>query len=157
MSATVFIFSVCGTAVLLFLSVYYIVNLSDLECDHINASICCRRLSNAVIPEAILCSLMSIMLVYYGYFSHLTFTVPMVIWLIYRICMKPRGNISFYDPTEILNRQQLKTFINEAIVKLMYHLVAFFIFLYSMIMTILSGMDETNMDDLPKYKPFDEV
>lgn len=143
MSAAAFIFALVDSAILLFMAVFYIINLSDLECDHINASVCCNRLNTIVIPEAILSAIMSIMFIYCASFGYLTFTLPMVIWLIYRIINKPRTSMSYYDPTEILNRNQLKANINEAIVKLIYHLVGFFIFLYSMVISLLSDLDPT--------------
>ena len=42
----------------------------------------------------------------------------------------PKGNIGVYDPAEIHNRQQLKNYMKEAMVKLACHLVFFFIYLY---------------------------
>ena len=39
----VFIFSMVDSSALLFLSVYFIITLSDLECDYINATQCCSR------------------------------------------------------------------------------------------------------------------
>merc|ERR1712013_173949 len=143
MSVVPLVISLCDSALLLFLAVYYIVNLSDLECSHINASVCCARLTKVVIPEVVLCSVVSICLVCWGYFAYLPFTVPMVVWLIYRVLTKPRSSISFYDPAEIMNRQQLKVYINESIVKLLYHLFAFFIFLYSMVTTLVGEMEES--------------
>jgi len=48
----------------------------------------------------------------------------------FRILTKPPGNISFYDPAEIHNRNNLKKYSQESIVKLVYHIIGFFIFLY---------------------------
>ncbi len=41
--SVVFILSLVDCAFLLFLSVYFIITLSDLECDYINATQCCSR------------------------------------------------------------------------------------------------------------------
>jgi len=147
-----YIFALIDSAVLLFIAVFYIINLSDLECDYINASVCCSRLNMAVIPELVLSSLMTLILAYCGSFGYITFTFPMVAWLIYKIMNKPRTSMSFYDPTEILNRNQLKININVAIVKLIYHLIAFFIFLYSMVLSLLSDLD-SNSSATNNYLP----
>lgn len=42
----------------------------------------------------------------------------------------PMGNMGVFDPTEIHNRGQLKSHMKEAMIKLGYHLLCFFIYLY---------------------------
>lgn len=42
----------------------------------------------------------------------------------------PMGNMGVFDPTEIHNRGQLKAHMKEAMIKLGYHLLCFFIYLY---------------------------
>ncbi|XP_057316923.1 protein cornichon homolog 4-like [Hydractinia symbiolongicarpus] len=149
MGATVvYVFGLIDSTVLLFMAVFYIVTLSDLECDHINAATCCGRLNKIIIPEAALLGLLNIALIFNGSFALLAFSLPMFVWLIYRIAAKPKGNIAYFDPAEIYNRQQVKTFTNEAIVKLMYHLFGFFVFLYCMIMELVSD-DDNSMHPFP--------
>ena len=48
----------------------------------------------------------------------------------FRFFSKPSGYIGVYDPAEIHNRNQLKGYMQEAMVKLGYHLVFFFVYLY---------------------------
>lgn len=40
------------------------------------------------------------------------------------------GNMGVFDPTEIHNRGQLKSHMKEAMIKLGFHLLCFFIYLY---------------------------
>lgn len=47
-----------------------------------------------------------------------------------RYLNKPAGNMGIYDPAEIHNRSELKGFLKEAMVKLGFHLISFFIYLY---------------------------
>ena len=42
----------------------------------------------------------------------------------------PMGNMGVFDPTEIHNRGLLKSHMKEAMIKLGYHLLCFFIYLY---------------------------
>lgn len=42
----------------------------------------------------------------------------------------PMGNMGVFDPTEIHNRGQLKSHMKESMIKLGYHLLCFFIYLY---------------------------
>ncbi|XP_077138301.1 protein cornichon homolog 4-like [Ranitomeya variabilis] len=45
MEAALFIFSLIDCCALIFLAVYFIITLSDLECDYINARSCCSKLN----------------------------------------------------------------------------------------------------------------
>ena len=47
-----------------------------------------------------------------------------------RFVNKPAGNVGLYDPAEIHNRHELKGFLKEAMIKLGFHLVFFFLYLY---------------------------
>jgi len=42
----------------------------------------------------------------------------------------PAGSIGVYDPTEIHNRGLLKSHMKEAMAKLAYHILFFFVYLY---------------------------
>lgn len=64
-----------------------------------------------------------------------------VFWLFYSVFLPPgvcvcrylkvpMGNMGVFDPTEIHNRGQLKSHMKEAMIKLGYHLLCFFIYLY---------------------------
>ena len=48
----------------------------------------------------------------------------------FRYVNTPSGNIGVYDPAEIHNRHTLKGHMNVAMIKLGYHLIFFFIYLY---------------------------
>ena len=50
--------------------------------------------------------------------------------LFHRYINKPAGNLGLYDPAEIHNRHELKAFVKEAMIKLGFHLVFFFLYLY---------------------------
>ncbi|KAF3840242.1 hypothetical protein F7725_018959 [Dissostichus mawsoni] len=119
MEAAVFILSLVDCCALIFLS---IITLSDLECDYINARACCSKLNKWVIPEMVgQCLSTMLMLVS----MHWYVKVPM-------------GNMGVFDPTEIHNRGQLKSHMKEAMIKLGYHLLCFFIYLYSMILALIN-------------------
>ncbi|GAB5583309.1 protein cornichon homolog 4 isoform X1 [Prionailurus iriomotensis] len=52
--------------------------------------------------------------------------------------MVPSGNMGVFDPTEIHNRGQLKSHMKEAMIKLGFHLLCFFMYLYSMILALIN-------------------
>ncbi|XP_031554095.1 protein cornichon homolog 4-like [Actinia tenebrosa] len=140
--AGLYIFGLLDGAALLFLTVFFIINLSDLECDYINARTCCDRLNIWVIPELIAHGLITMLLL--GYFQWIFFllNLPLMVWNFYRFINKPPGNLGLYDPAEIHNRSQLKGFLKESMIKLAFHLIFFFLYLYSMISALLADSDE---------------
>uniref|UniRef100_A0A672K7S2 Uncharacterized protein n=1 Tax=Sinocyclocheilus grahami TaxID=75366 RepID=A0A672K7S2_SINGR len=54
MEAAVFISSLVDCCALIFLSVYFIITLSDLECDYINARSCCSKLNKVSLDGELL-------------------------------------------------------------------------------------------------------
>lgn len=135
-----FIFSVIDEGALLFLVVYFVITLSDLECDYLNATTCCEKLNKWVLPELIAQGLLGVLLLFTGHWILFLLYAPVTAWLIYKFVNKPSGDIGLYDPTEIHNRQQLKTYMKENLIKMGSHLIFFFIFLYWMIYSLIKGL-----------------
>ncbi|XP_028398777.1 protein cornichon homolog 4-like [Dendronephthya gigantea] len=138
-----FIFSLVDAAGLLFLTVFFIINLSDLECDYINATTCCERLNKFIIPEIIAQLYLPVMFLIHFHWIYFVITSPIAAWLIYRYLNKPSGNVGIYDPAEIHNRSELKGFLKESMVKLGFHLISFFLYLYSMISVLIAKKDKS--------------
>uniref|UniRef100_A0A8C5AZ33 Cornichon family member 4 n=1 Tax=Gadus morhua TaxID=8049 RepID=A0A8C5AZ33_GADMO len=163
MEAAVFIVSLVDCCALIFLSVYFIITLSDLECDYINARACCSKLNKWVIPELIGQTLTTVMMMVSMHWFILILNLPVAAWDLYRTCRGwphrawaekpglqgaelrhlryvkvPLGNMGVFDPTEIHNRGQLKSHMKEAMIKLGFHLLCFFIYLYSMILALIN-------------------
>lgn len=136
-----FVFGLIDGAALLFLTVYFIINLSDLECDYINATTCCRRLNVWILPEMVAHGVITVLLLFHFQWLFFLLNAPLLGWLIYRFVNKPAGNVGLYDPAEIHNRHELKLFLKEAMIKLGFHLVFFFLYLYSMIVALLADSD----------------
>ena len=51
--SSLFIFALVDCVALIGISVFNLINLSDLECDYINAANCCAKLNKIVLPELI--------------------------------------------------------------------------------------------------------
>uniref|UniRef100_A0A9J7X1G5 Cornichon family AMPA receptor auxiliary protein 4 n=1 Tax=Cyprinus carpio carpio TaxID=630221 RepID=A0A9J7X1G5_CYPCA len=130
MEAAVFILSLVDCCALIFLSVYFIITLSDLECDYINARSCCSKLNKWVIPEMIAQALATVLMLVSMHWFVFLLNLPVASWDVYRYVKVPMGNMGVYDPTEIHNRGQLKSHMKEAMIKLGFHLLCFFIYLY---------------------------
>ncbi|XP_073781795.1 protein cornichon homolog 4 isoform X1 [Danio rerio] len=84
MEAAVFILSLVDCCALIFLSVYFIITLSDLECDYINARACCSKLNKWVIPELIAQALPTVLMLVSMHWFVLLLNLPVAAWNIYR-------------------------------------------------------------------------
>lgn len=135
--AWLFVFQLVDTAVQLFLCVYNIITLSDVECDYLNATTCCQRLNKVVLPEMLIHGFCTLLLLFYGHFLLLLLNVPLLAWHAHRYFNMPSGNVGVYDPTEIHNRSNLRSFQRDCYIKLGFHLLCFFVYLYSMIVALI--------------------
>ncbi|XP_066921677.1 protein cornichon homolog 4-like [Clytia hemisphaerica] len=149
-----FIFAIIVSAALMFMSVFYLIVFADLESGYISAATCCDRVNKIVFPEVGLIAFLSLCLLYFKCYGSLVFTTPMFVWLLYRIAKKPAGHMSFYDPAEIHNRNALKNYSRESVVKVVYHVVGFFVYLYSIISSILSDGGADLSDLHQQQAPF---
>lgn len=142
----IFAFALVDTGAVLFLLVYFLITLSDLECDYLNAQQCCSKLNVWVIPKLGAHILLLIILLIFGQWGLSALNLPMAAWLFYEYFNVPSGNMGVYDPTEIHNRGQLKKHTRDCLIFLGYYLVFFFIYLYCLIVTLLKG-DPLNRGD----------
>lgn len=142
--AWIFVFSLVDGMGLLFLCVYFIITLSDLECDYINATTCCSRLNRCVLPELIAHTVQTVLMLISWHWFLFLLNLPLAAFQTYRYFTVPSGNIGVYDPVEIHNHRQLKSMTKESLIKLGYHLVLFFAYLYSLIQALLSWNDFTD-------------
>ncbi|XP_026737967.1 protein cornichon homolog 4 [Trichoplusia ni] len=127
----------CGG--ILFLLVYYIITLSDLECDYLNAQECCDKLNYWLLPKYTAHSIITILLLLHGQLILFLLNLPMFIWLTFEYFTVPRGNLGAYDPAEIHNRGQLRKHLRDVMIYVGYYLVFFFIYLYCFILALLKG------------------
>ncbi|XP_064602255.1 protein cornichon homolog 4-like [Liolophura sinensis] len=137
--APLFIFALLDGAALLFVVVYFIITLSDLECDYINATSCCDKLNKWIFPELLANCAVTFLLLVTGHWLIFLLNSPQTAWVVYKFFTKPSGNIGVFDPTEIHNRNTLKNHMKECMAKLGFHLIFFFIYLYCMIIALIKG------------------
>lgn len=124
---------------ILFLLVYYIITLSDLECDYLNAQECCDKLNYWLLPKYAAHSFITFILLLHGQLLLFLLNLPMFIWLTFEYFTVPRGNLGAYDPAEIHNRGQLRKHLRDVMIYIGYYLIFFFIYLYCFILALLKG------------------
>lgn len=134
-----FALSLIDSGALLFLLVYYILTLSDLECDYLNAQECCAKLNYWLLPKYIAHSFLTFLLALHGKTIIFILNLPMFAWLTFEYFTIPRGNLGAYDPAEILNRGQLKKHLRDVMIYIGYYLIFFVIYFYYFILSLLRG------------------
>uniref|UniRef100_A0A9L0K9P1 Cornichon family member 4 n=1 Tax=Equus asinus TaxID=9793 RepID=A0A9L0K9P1_EQUAS len=98
----------------------------------------CGYLRRWVIPELIGHAIVTVLMLISLHWFIFLLNLPVATWNIYRFIMVPSGNMGVFDPTEIHNRGQLKSHMKEAMIKLGFHLLCFFMYLYSMILALIN-------------------
>jgi len=88
-----FSFTLVNTGALIFILVFFIITLSDLECDYLNAQECCGRLNFWNIPKLWLQLLIPMILALTGHWVLVLLSIPICIWLIRKFHFISKGNI----------------------------------------------------------------
>jgi hypothetical protein len=103
----------------------------DLECDYINPIELCNKLNKYILPEAGLHAFLTLCFLLTGHWFTFVLNLPLVVFNGLKISNKNH----LLDATEIfrtLNKQKRESFI-----KLGFHLLMFFYYLYRMILALI--------------------
>ncbi|XP_065181590.1 protein cornichon homolog 4-like [Sycon ciliatum] len=136
-----FVAHLVSSAIQLFMTIYSIITLSDIECDYINAQECCKRLNQFVLPEMVLHTFFSTLFLFTGNWILLALNLPLIAWHIVRYQKVSKGRLGVYDPTEIHNRANLRQFQREVYAKLGFHLIMFFLYIYNLVVALVTMGD----------------
>jgi len=130
--AWLYLFSVIVNAVNLFMQVFFTIMYSDLECDYINPIDLCNKLNIYIVPEMGVHVFLTLLFLMNGYWLALFLNIPLVAWNVNKVL----NGQHMLDATEIfrtLNRHKKESFI-----KLGFHLIMFFFYLYAMIVALIA-------------------
>ncbi|KAK6528978.1 COPII-coated vesicle protein [Orbilia ellipsospora] len=126
-----YLLAVLLNAVNLFLQVFFTIMYSDLECDYINPIDLCNRLNSYIIPEAAVHGFLTVLFLINGYWVALILNLPLLAFNVKKVL----DNAHLLDATEIF--RTLNKHKKESFIKLGFHLVMFFFYLYSMIVALI--------------------
>ncbi|EPE27510.1 hypothetical protein GLAREA_04301 [Glarea lozoyensis ATCC 20868] len=155
--AWLYLLAVLINAVNLFLQVFFTIMYSDLEwyvsfnfyglkkdlenptfvpvrrrfLDYINPIDLCNRLNTYIIPEAAVHGVLTFLFLINGYWIALLLNLPLLAFNVKKIV----DNAHLLDATEIFRK--LNVHKKESFIKLGFHLVMFFFYLYSMIVALI--------------------
>lgn len=108
---------------------------SDLESDYINPIELCNKLNPCLLPVVGLHSFTTLLFLVYGYWFVFLLNLPMLAYNIKSYINKDY----MLDPTEIF--RTLSKHKRESFVKLGFHFVFFFFYLYRMITLLIEGSE----------------
>ena len=127
---------------LFFLTSYILMTLHDLESDYINSRDCCEKLNFWTKPRLLGLILLCILPASGPSWIPALVCLPFMSWYFRRLWKVPQGNSGIYDPTEIRTRLLLKQSIRETIVYEVFHSLAFFGLLGTLITRLANGAEE---------------
>ncbi|GAB7325781.1 hypothetical protein MBLNU13_g09871t2 [Cladosporium sp. NU13] len=143
--AWLFLLAVLINAVNLFLQVFFTIMYSDLECDYINPIDLCNRLNMYIVPEAGVHAFLTVLFLINGYWVPLILNLPLLAWNAKKYVspdlrdplrfVEILENQHLLDATEIFRK--LNVHKKESFIKLGFHLLMFFFYLYCMIVALI--------------------
>lgn len=116
----------------LFAQVFFTIMYSDLECDYINPIELCNKLNPWFIPEGGLHAVLSALFLVNGYWFVFLLNLPLLAFNVNKFLNKNH----LLDATEIF--RTLSKHKKESFIKLGFHLLMFFFYLYRMIMALVT-------------------
>jgi len=142
-----FSFTLLDTAILIFIIVFFIITLSDLECDYLNAQECCSRLNFWNVPKLWVQLVLPVLLLLMGHWVLVLVNLPICIWLVRKFYHIPGGNLGEYDPAEIHNSGQLRKHMVDVCVHLGWQMIGFFMYLYCLLDAVMQEPVLVQMDN----------
>ena len=122
--AWLFLFAILLNAVNLFTQVFFTIMYSDLECDYINPIDLCNKLNIYFVPEMAVHMFLTVLFLINGYWVMLLINLPVAAYNLNRFIT---GQYML-DATEIF--RTLGRHKKESFIKLGFHLIMFFLYLY---------------------------
>ncbi|KAJ2782481.1 hypothetical protein H4R18_002233 [Coemansia javaensis] len=132
LTALAYIIALVLAGILLFGAVYFVIMLTDLECDYINPIDLANSLNMYVMPEMAAHLVLFVTFLLMGEWTSMLINLPLAAWNVNKVL----GNRQFYDATEVF--RTLSKHKKENFVKVGFYLLCFFYYLYSMIITLVN-------------------
>jgi len=137
--AVTYIIALIADAFLIFFSIFHVIAFDELKTDYKNPIDQCNSLNPLVIPEYLLHIIFNIFFLLAGEFTSFFLNAPLIAYHIHRYKNRPvMSSPGLYDPTTIMNADNLAKCQREGWIKLAIYLLSFFYYLYGMISSLIS-------------------
>lgn len=141
-AAFCYIFALILAAVLIFFAIFHIIAFDELKTDYKNPVDQCRSLNPLVLPEYLIHVLYTVLFVFSAQWGTLIMNIPLIAYHVRRYMNRPvMSSPGLYDPTSIMNADELSRAQKEGWIKLAFYLISFFYYLYSMIYVLVSNWE----------------
>ncbi|KAL5008219.1 hypothetical protein ScPMuIL_013800 [Solemya velum] len=138
-AAACYILALILSAVLIFFAIFHIIAFDELKTDYKNPIDQCNSLNPLVLPEYFLHIFFTVLFVFSTQWLTVIINAPLAAYHIRRYMNRPvMSSPGLYDPTSIMNADELNRAQKEGWVKLAFYLISFFYYLYSMIYELVS-------------------
>ncbi|CAF3749976.1 unnamed protein product [Rotaria sp. Silwood1] len=130
MTALLFAFAMIDNLLLLFINIYNIITLSDLEIDIINVRQACNKLNQTFLPEVVLHIILTVFFIFNNNWFIFILNIVLDLWFAYKYFKRQPGQLGFYDPLEINNRRNIKAHMKDFLIRLIFYLLCFLLYLF---------------------------
>lgn len=126
-------------AFLIFFAVFHVIAFDELKSDFKNPIDQCNTLNPLVLPEYFVHVLFNLLFLISGEWFPLLFNIPLIAYHVHRYLHRPiMRSAGLYDPTTIMNGDELSRAVREGWIKLAFYLLSFFYYLYGMISSLIA-------------------
>lgn len=116
-----------------------VIAFDELKNNYKNPIEQCDSLNPLVLPEYLIHLLYNVLFLASGELFTLLLNLPLILYHINRYRQRPVMSVpGLYDPTSIMNAEQLSRAMREGWVKLAFYLLSFFYYLYGMIHSLIT-------------------
>jgi len=138
-AAFAYIVALILDAFLIFFAVFHVIAFDELKTDFKNPIDQCNTLNPLVLPEYAIHIFFNFLFLLGGEWLSLLINAPLIAYHIHRYKNRPLGmsGTGLYDPTTIMNADQLGRAMREGWIKLAFYLLSFFYYLYGMIHALI--------------------
>ncbi|XP_054152925.1 protein cornichon-like [Oppia nitens] len=134
---------ICGLildAFLIFFAVFHVIAFDELKTDFKNPIDQCNTLNPLVLPEYGIHLAFNLLFLFAGEWLTIILNAPLIAYHVYRYKTRPiMSSPGLYDPTTIMNADQLSRAMKEGWIKLAFYLLSFFYYLYGMIYSLIQN------------------
>ncbi|CAD5231604.1 unnamed protein product [Bursaphelenchus xylophilus] len=138
--ALCYLIALIAVSFCIFFAIYTVICIDELKTDYKNPISQCDNLNKLILPEYVIQMVFTFLFICSVQLFAIVWNLPLVGYHIYRYINRPiMREPGIYDPTTILNNDELKKANREGWIKLGFYLISFFYYLYAMIYTLVSS------------------
>ncbi|PAV70731.1 hypothetical protein WR25_05364 [Diploscapter pachys] len=139
-AAFCYLVALIAVAFCIFFAIYTVICIDELRTDYKNPIEQCRNLNQLILPEYGIQIVYTVLFILSAQIVATLMNVPLAAYHILTYLRRPvMSGPGIYDPTTILNRNELTAALRVSWIKLAFYLISFFYYLYAMIYTLVTS------------------